>query len=71
MQLWNDKKHVCVDLTSLQRPFSHFVAIGAPACSIIGCHLNLIVGPDDEVLKEQAGLVWVGDVFHLAIYWKP
>lgn len=55
----------------MQGPFSDFVAIGAPACSIIGCHLDLVVGPDDEVLQEQTGLVWVGDVFHLAIHWKP
>lgn len=55
----------------MQCPFGDFVAIGAPARSIIGCHLDLIVGPDDEFLQEQTGLVRVGDVFHLTINWKP
>lgn len=47
------------------------MAVGAPARSIIGRNLDLIVGPDDEVLQEQAGLVRVGDVFHLTVNWKP
>lgn len=47
------------------------MAVGAPAGSIIGRNLNLIVGPDDKVLQEQTGLVWVSDVFHLTINWKP
>ena len=58
-------------LTSLQSPFSDFVAVGSPARSVIGRHLDLIVGPDDEVLQEQAALVRVGDVFHLAVNRKP
>lgn len=47
------------------------MAVGAPAGSIIGRNLNLIVGPDDKVLQEQTGLVWVSDVSHLTINWKP
>lgn len=58
-------------LTSLQGPFGDLVAVGAPARSVVGRHLDLVIGPDDEVLQQQAGLVWVGDVFHLAIDWKP
>lgn len=58
-------------LTSLQGPLGDFVAVGAPPCSVVGGHLDLIVGPDDEVLQEQAALVRVGDIFHLAINRQP
>lgn len=58
-------------LTSLQRPFGDFVAVGAPARSVIGGHLDLIVGPDDEVFQEQAGLVRVRDIFHLTVNREP
>lgn len=58
-------------LTSLQGPFGDFVAVGAPARAVVGRDLDLVIGPDDEVLQQQAGLVWTGDVFHLAINWKP
>lgn len=58
-------------LTSLQGPFGDFVAVGAPPRPVVGSHLDLIVGPDDEVLQEQAALVRVGDIFHLAINRQP
>lgn len=58
-------------LTSLQGPFGDFVAVGAPARSVVGRDLDLVIGPDDEVLQQQTGLVRIRDVFHLAINWKP
>lgn len=47
------------------------MAVGAPARSVIGRHLDLIVGPDDEVLQEQTALIGAGDVFHLTINREP
>lgn len=58
-------------LTSLQGPFGDFVAVGAPARAVVGRDLDLVIGPDDEVLQQQTGLVRIRDVFHLAINWKP
>lgn len=36
-------------LTSLQGPLSNLMAESAQTCPIVGSHLNLIIGPDDEV----------------------
>lgn len=38
-------------LTSLQGPFGDLVAVGAPACAVVGGDLDLVIGPDDEVLQ--------------------
>lgn len=68
-----DMKVCCLQagLTSLQGPFGDFVAVGAPARSVVSRDLDLVIGPDDELLQQQTGLVRVRDVFHLAINWKP
>lgn len=58
-------------LTSLQSPFCDFMAVGAPARSVIGRHLDLIVGPDDEVLQQQVGHIWTGDVLDLVVDRQP
>lgn len=39
--------------------------------SIVCSHLNLIVGPDDEVLQEQVGHIWTGNVLDLVVHRQP
>lgn len=38
---------------------------------VVRSHLNLIVGPDDEVLQEQVGHIWTGDVLDLVVHRQP
>lgn len=42
----------------------------AQARPIVGSHLDLVVGPDDEVLQEQVGHIWTGDVLELVVHWQ-
>lgn len=58
-------------LTSLQRPLRHLVAKRAQTGPVVSSHLDLIVGPDDEVLQEQVGHVWTGDVLELVVHRQP
>lgn len=58
-------------LTSLQSPLSDFMAENAQTCPIVGSHLNLIVSPDDEVLQQQVGHIWAGNVLDLVVHGQP
>lgn len=58
-------------LTSLQRPLRHLVAKGPQAGPVVGSHLDLVVGPDDQVLQEQVGHVRAGDVLELVVHRQP
>ena len=58
-------------LTSLQSPLGDFVAESAQTRPVVGGHLDLIVGPDDEVLQQQVGHFWTGDVLHLVVDRQP
>lgn len=58
------------DLTSLQGPLGDLVAEGAQTGTVVGRHLDLIVGPDDEILQQQVGHIWTGDVPDLVIPWQ-
>lgn len=58
-------------LTSLQRPLGDFVAKRAQTRPVVSGHLDLIVGPDDEVLQKQVSHVWTGDVLELVVHWQP
>lgn len=58
-------------LTSLQGPLGDFVAKRAQTGPVESGHLDLIVGPDDEVLQKQVGHVWTGDVLELVVHRQP
>lgn len=58
-------------LTSLQSPLSDFMAENAQTCPIVGSHLNFIVSPDDEVLQQQIGHIWAGNVLDLVVHRQP
>lgn len=58
-------------LTSLQRPLGDFVAKRAQTRPVVSGHLDLIVGPDDEVLQKQVSHVWTGDVLELVVHRQP
>lgn len=58
-------------LTSLQRPLGDFVAKRAQTRPVVSGHLDLIVGPDDELLQKQVSHVWTGDVLELVVHRQP
>lgn len=58
-------------LTSLQRPLGDFVAKRTQTRPVVSSHLDLIVGPDDEVLQEQVRHFWTGDVLELVVHRQP
>lgn len=58
-------------LTSLQGPLSNLMAESAQTCPIVGSHLNLIIGPDDEVFQQQCGHIWAGNVLDLVVHRQP
>lgn len=57
--------------TSLQRPLGHLHAVHPQAGAVVRRHLDLVVGPDDEVLQEQVVDVGVGDVLELVAHGQP
>lgn len=57
--------------TSLQRPLCHLHAVHPQASAVVRRHLNLIVGPDDEVLQEQVVDISIGDVLELVAHGQP
>lgn len=57
--------------TSLQRPLSHLHAVHPQAGAVVCRHLNLVVGPDDEVLQQQVVDLGVGDVLELVAHGQP
>lgn len=58
-------------LTSLQSPLSDFVAESTQTRPVVRRHLNFIVSPDDEVLQQQVGHIWTGNVLDLVVHWQP
>lgn len=58
-------------LTSLQSPLGDFVAESSQTRPVVGSHLDLVVGPDDEVLQQQVGHIWAGDVLDLVVDRQP
>lgn len=57
--------------TSLQRPLCHLHAVHPQASAVVRCHLDLIVGPDDEVLQEQVVDISIGNVLELVAHGQP
>lgn len=57
--------------TSLQGPLCHLHAVDPQAGAVVGGHLDLIVGPDDEVLQEEVVDLGVGDVLELVPHGQP
>lgn len=51
--------------TSLKRPLGDFAAVDAQPGAVVGCHLDLIIGPNDEVLQQQVVDVSIRDVLKL------
>lgn len=51
--------------TSLQGPLGDFAAVDAQPGAVVGSHLDLIIGPDDEVLQQQVVDVSIRDVLKL------
>lgn len=51
--------------TSLQRPLGDFAAVDTQPGAVVGSHLDLIIGPNDEVLQQQVVDVSIGDVLKL------
>lgn len=51
--------------TSLQCPLGDFAAVDAQPGAVVGGHLDLIIGPDDEVLQQQVVDVSIRDVLKL------
>lgn len=58
-------------LTSLESPLGDFMAENPKSRPVVSRHLNFIVCPDDEVLQEQRGHIWTGDVLDLVIHRQP
>lgn len=57
--------------TSLQRPLGDFAAVDTEPGAVVGRHLDLVVGPDDEVLQQQVVDVGVRDVLELVPDGQP
>lgn len=57
--------------TSLQRPLGDFAAVDTQPGAIVGGHLDLVVGPDDEVLQQQVVDVRIRDVLKLVPDGQP
>lgn len=57
--------------TSLQCPLGDFAAVDTQTGAVVGGHLDLVVGPDDEVLQQQIVDVSVCDVLKLVPDGQP
>ena len=51
--------------TSLQCPLGDFAAVDTQSGAVVGGHLDLVVGPDDEVLQQQVVDISICDVLKL------
>lgn len=52
----------------MQSPFCNFVAVDTQTGTVVRRHLDLVVGPDNEVLQQQVGHVRIGDVLVLNVH---
>lgn len=59
---------VCVCLlTSLQSVFCDWATVDAQAGAGVGSHLDLVLGPDDQVLQQTVVGLWAADVLLLVV----
>lgn len=65
---WGRAMKIAGHLTSLQGPLGHFGTEHSQAGFIKRGHLDLVIGPDNEVLQEQAAEIRVGQVSILVIH---
>ena len=65
-QTWEkEKQRPMSPPTSLQRPLGDLAAVDAQPGAVVGGHLDLVVGPDDEVLEQQVVDIGIRDVLIL------
>src|SRR4029434_5812146 len=58
---------VCYSLTPLQRVLCDRLAVDSQAGCRVGCHLDLVLSPDDELLQQAVVHLRTADVLHLEL----
>lgn len=57
-------------LTSLQSVFCDRATVHAQAGSSVGSHLDLVLGPDDQLFQQTVVGLWAADVLLLIVPWQ-
>ena len=57
--------------TSLQRPLGDFTAVDPQPSAVVSSHLDLVVGPNDEILQQQVVHISIRDVLKLVPHGQP
>lgn len=67
--LFSECECVCL-LTSLQSVFCDGATVDTQAGASVGSHLDLVLGPDDQVFQQTVVGLWAADVLLLIVPWQ-